>query len=311
MQTESKGPLGAPLLVSIVALDGGASVLHYGAATGLNGEFRADLRLREPTALLLRKRRTWFCAQTEGLEPRDQVIWPEEFLKLRDEIRAAARKNNTSWIILSVDPQGSCLPWQHLFSFADGAIGDYLVTLSPNLGWASLTSRSSRPLKRRDPIRLVCDSDDSMVVEARTLLEPLIAGDQPFNIGVVLGHGTLPSDTAVPPTVAIGQRVLDATDYRRLNSHEVIVMHSCWTAGGNPNRWAHGLLAVDLLGGPCRAVLAPVGLVSPKVISALQAELSRPQSSETLGARYLAAVRQHPGASLYNLLGMGSIEPVN
>jgi hypothetical protein len=301
--------LGRPLIVSLVALENGTSILSFGERTRLSAYFTRRLRLGPAAQRMLARRDYWFRTADDLCPPRDQVYWPPEFLRLRRRLVALARSNGARWLMLTVDPELACVPWQHLMSFAATDDENWLVTLCPSLGWGPICAAFRRDDTPHLPMRLICNSEDAAVNEARRRVGRTLEPDaQLFDIGIVLGHGALPSAQGAP-SIMIGSRALGLEDLCRLNRHEVAVVHSCWTASGtNPRLWGDGMLVSHVLGRNCRAVTAPVGAVAPEAIEALQHAFTRPGMA-SLGARYLEAIDACPNVSLYNLYGLGSIEP--
>lgn len=309
VSNQSPGGVGAPIMVSVIALASGASVVAYGKRIGLRGYFDAEMKLDEPTQCMLQRREAWFRAPDEICAPHNQIAWSKEHRALRDRIIELAKENGSRWIMLAVDHEQTCLPWQHLFSFAGNDLPKtWLVTLCPNLGWATMMARREPAPGPEDPARLICQSTDPAVVQARQRISHLLAPElQDFDTGVVLGHGLLPPYGA--PEIKVGDDILGLDDFCLLNRHQVAVVHSCWTGSARaPQPWGHGMLISHLLGRNCQSAFAPVGLVSPEAIEALQRSLTGGEKA-SLGVRYLRAIAAHPSVSLYNLHGLGSTAP--
>ena len=306
--------LGAPLVVSLVTLSSGTSMVTYGIQTGLQGTFRPDLQLAEEFETLIRQRNYWFKWRRGYTS--NHVPWGEgAFLALRDELVALARANGSRWIMLATEPRLSALPWQHLFAFSQGftKLGDepLLVTIVPNMGWGPLVDRY--PLVRLPEVQeLICRSNDPVVARARSVLDELKAAHPrpPFNLGIVLGHGYWPEQTGRLPEIMVSNRKLEAEDWLEVANCQIIVLQSCWSGtAAQATQWAEGALVVHLLG-PSRAVVAPVGEVPIVAMQTMHKEFVGGAANETLGERYLRALKAEPSVSLYTIFGMGSEMPM-
>ena len=218
--------------------------------------------------------------------------------------------------MLAVEPHLAGLPWQHLFAFSQGQsqheINRLLVTIIPNLGWASVVTRT-RPsqLFFRYPKYRLCQSNDREIELARRQLNYFDTKTWPaFDISVVLGHGYWPKNSGEHPQIIVGNKPLSVKDWCDLASREVLVLHSCWSGtSADASPWADGILTVHLLGGDCRAVVAPVGRAPVEAMAALHQKLSEPMPDETLGTCYLRALAIEPSVSLYTLFGLGIAQP--
>ena len=125
------------------------------------------------------------------------------------------------------------------------------------------------------------------------------------SVAVVLGHGTWDPKTETTSVVA-PEAPISWEKWLEIACHRVVVIHAC-SAGASAHQFLGdiGGLPSIMLGQKCRLFAAPVAEVEPLTATVLQEALTA-DTNDSIGSRYLRAIKIDPNVALYNLWGFAS-----
>ena len=311
LAAKSATALGPAFAVSIVACSSGTSIF-WASNSGSDGCWFPGLRLHSATDVLMRTVDYWFISARRSFA--DQIPWPPDYDRLASFILEKLEQQlpQPQVLLLAVDSELPRLPWQHLFQSIASRHGRSapIVSLVPNLGWIHLSTRWRRASgfeRRNPPLRVYCQSDDPDVVRARssiTQIDKEASWRSVEDVGVVLGHGEQADSGHQIPTVTVNGVAIGFKQWLEIAQQRSVLLHSCWTGNGLSGRLGDlGSLVGLLLGGKCRAVIAPIGRVPVEAVETMHAAVIGGVAREHIGVRVQQAISRDPAASLYTLYG--------
>lgn len=301
--------------VSVCLLDDGVSVLAVGQTASGHGLFLSLPELEEDIATVREHAALWFIDPTEPFE--QQVGWNESLLTLAEEIIEVAERvqGAVRSIVLAVPSTLAALPLQHLFMSALAGRSEereIIISVVPNLGTLPLGWRNSGAPSASVWLSSEQDEYIPQVVEAVTA-HGLTGTKYRLPISVVVGHGSLPSDTGLEnlPIVSQGPGAADLDDVGRwkevIQTGGVALIAACSTGSMDAAQLGgFGALPLFALGLGCRLLIAPVKEVDPETAIALIDRLfgSEANQEASIGDLYLAAIQDDPSVALFNLYGV-------
>lgn len=297
-------PLGMPMLASLISLKSGTSLVWVDGE--IRQEWRPDWRLRGLTQTFIKNAKNWFRVLNRDLA--NQIQWPDVYVgiakNLLQKMQAQAVPSTT--LLLAVDPELDRVPWQHLFKVVADELGVRVpvVSLIPSFGWSYLASNTST--RRRGLHTKYCGSDDPEITETLRQITTIEAGVRKAghvnSLAVVLGHGEPKHDPDSLPTVMVDGQPVSRVAWLTMSQWASVLIHSCGAAHGQAGVLGDvGSLVGLLLGGRCKAVVAPMGYIPIDAICAMHRSMLA-EGSE-IGAKLLAASAAQPAATLYCLYG--------
>ena len=292
--------LGCPACISVVALTDN----ELGILALLKGRQALYCRWQcdESVGLLVERVTAYLSDYVD--EPANGLAWPESLLAMCRHICDQVPPG-TRWCLVAAAPELAVLPWQLLYQ---NVAEEMVVSLVPNLGWATMSRRRELRFTRGVTERLsMASSLDGMRTRLTSSSDRL--AQTLGSVGVVLGHGVkLPE----APTICVADKPLWIEEWLEMAKHRTCIVHSCSAAKGESQFLGDiGGVPALLLGGNTLCFMAPVSEVSVEVAEKLHDALVEADGPAETGLRYLTAVRSCPPVGLYNLYGLANDMPVD
>jgi hypothetical protein len=252
-----------------------------------------------------------------------RVAWPDcpgleaiaaKILEASDALRA-----RPEWLLLAVEPGLARVPWQDLLrrlGFTGG------VALVPSAEWLIRAThpRFQRAMEDTTEVIVPVDAqrfasmpdgrhDQAALELCRELRDDLGQLRKNFRNAVfALGHGRWDRArklTLVHEYSSAEEGEFAARNLAKFSTKEIVVLHAC--SGGHvvlKTLGDYDGLAAACLAGLTRAFLAPITKVAAETALCLHRHFAAPTPHESLGSRYLAALREDPRVALYTFYGL-------